>query len=207
MALSLSHEARAICLFCITAVVAFLGAREPLYAQQSSLDSESSYPHFELTKQPRLGVAYAHFLDGDYEDSIAELKRFKEYYPVHENIDYAYYLEAVDYFMQISGRDARSARLANDVLKKFLRKFPESPYAQDASLKAQDAAEVLAANHLTVGRFYQDRDECLAAIKRFQIVLREYPGTAQVPEALHRSVDCFTALGFRDIQPETYYND
>jgi outer membrane protein assembly factor BamD len=207
LTLSPSHKARAICLFCIAAVVAFLGVREPVYAQQSSLDSQSSYPHLELTKQPKLGMAYSHFLDGDYEASIAELKRFKESYPIHENIDYAYYLEAVDYFMQISGRDARSARLANAALEKFLRKFPDSRYAQDASLKARDAAEVLAADHLTIGRFYQDRDECLAAIKRFQIVLREYPGTGQVPEALHRLVECFTAMGFRDIQLETYYND
>jgi hypothetical protein len=145
-------------------------------------------------------VAYALFLEGEYQSAIQELNQFMEYYPAHQNIDYAYYLEAVSYYKQVpgQGRDAASARLAFNALEVFLRHFPESQYAQDASVKAREVADMLAANHLSIGRFYQDGDQLLAAINRFQLVVRDYPETVQVPEALHRLAECFTALGVID---------
>ncbi len=91
-------------------------------------DVEDNYPYLDLSRQAKLGVAYALFLEGEYQNAIQELNQFMEYYPVHQNIDYAYYLEAVSYYKQIAGhgRDAASARLAFNALEVFLRHFPDS---------------------------------------------------------------------------------
>jgi len=200
----LHYNTHTLCLFCIAAIVAFLGTCENLHAQHDPADN---YPHRDLARQPKLDVAYALFLDGKYEGSIEELNRFMDYYPVHKNTDYAHYLKAVSYYKQISGRDAGSARPARDAIEVFLRDFPDSQYAEDASVKARELAEILAADHLSIGRFYQDRGALLGAIKRFQLVVREYPETTQTPEALHRLVESFKALGFRDIRPEPQRDD
>ena len=166
---------------------------------------EDSYPHLDAGKQAQLGVAYAHFLLREYKESIEELDRFITFHPAHKDIDYAYYLKAVNYYEQIPdhGRDSRSGELALEAFQTFLRRFPDSKYAADASFKARHVAGTLATNHLLIGRFYQSRDELLAAIKRFHLVVRKYPNTTQSPEALYRLVECFTALGVADEARQT----
>jgi outer membrane protein assembly factor BamD len=177
---------------------AALHASEHEEAVKLFRELEDNYPHLDLARRAMLGVAYALFLDADYQGSIDELTRFMGYYRLHKDMDYARYLEAVNTYMQMPGRDSGRAKAALATLEAFVRDFPDSRYAEDASAKARDAAEALAAKHLSIGRFYQDQDQLLAAINRFQIVVRDYPQTSRTPEALHRLVECFTALGVID---------
>src|SRR5690606_28401781 len=53
----------------------------------------------------------------------------------------------------------------------------------------------LAGKEMTIGRYYQRSGEYLAAINRFRTVVRGYQTTSHVPEALHRLVECYPALG------------
>jgi outer membrane protein assembly factor BamD len=48
---------------------------------------------------------------------------------------------------------------------------------------------------MVVGRYYLDKDHYLAAIKRFRRVIEEHQTTTHVPEALHRLVEAYLALG------------
>ncbi|MDH3595072.1 MAG: outer membrane protein assembly factor BamD, partial [Rhodospirillales bacterium] len=48
---------------------------------------------------------------------------------------------------------------------------------------------------MSVGRFYQSRDQHLAAINRFRVVVEQFQTTSHVTEALHRLVECYLALG------------
>ena len=48
---------------------------------------------------------------------------------------------------------------------------------------------------MTIGRFYLQRKNYLAALNRFQAVVRDYQTTTHVPEALHRLVEVNLALG------------
>ena len=50
---------------------------------------------------------------------------------------------------------------------------------------------------MEVGRFYLRQADYTAAIGRFRIVIEQYQTTSQVPEALHRLVECYLALGVR----------
>ncbi len=50
-----------------------------------------------------------------------------------------------------------------------------------------------------VSRFYQRKSEYLAAINRFRSVIQKpFDTTTHVPEALHRLVECYLALGVID---------
>src|SRR3546814_2302669 len=51
---------------------------------------------------------------------------------------------------------------------------------------------------MEIGRFYHDRSEYLAAINRFRVVIERYQTTTHVPEALHRLVECYLAMGIVD---------
>lgn len=48
---------------------------------------------------------------------------------------------------------------------------------------------------MDVGRWYLRNGFHLAAIGRFQNVIREYGTTSHVPEALHRLVEAYVAMG------------
>ena len=51
---------------------------------------------------------------------------------------------------------------------------------------------------MTIGRYYQSRQEHLAAINRFKAVLNNFQTTTHVPEALHRITESYLALGVTD---------
>ena len=54
---------------------------------------------------------------------------------------------------------------------------------------------MLAASEMNVGRYYQKRNNQLAAINRYKMVVTEYQTTAHVEEALYRLVETNMALG------------
>lgn len=55
----------------------------------------------------------------------------------------------------------------------------------------------LAGAEMEVGRYYLKRQIFNAALPRFQKVVAEFQTTSQVPEALHRMVECYLALGIK----------
>ena len=80
----------------------------------------------------------------------------------------------------------------------MVRRFPESRYSRDASLKIDLARDHLAGKHMEIGRYYLDQGEYLAAINRFRLVIQDYQTTTHVAEALHRLVESYLALGVTD---------
>jgi outer membrane protein assembly factor BamD len=48
---------------------------------------------------------------------------------------------------------------------------------------------------MDIGRYYLRQRQYLAAINRFKTVIEQYQTTTHVPEALHRLVEAYTALG------------
>jgi hypothetical protein len=79
-----------------------------------------------------------------------------------------------------------------------IARFPNTPYARDASLKLDLVRDHLAGKEMEVGRYYLQRDMYLAAINRFRTVVEQYQTTTHVPEALHRLVEAYLSLGINE---------
>ncbi len=60
------------------------------------------------------------------------------------------------------------------------------------------ARDHLAGKEMEIGRWYENQGLYLAAINRFKTVVDRYQTTTHVPEALHRLVECYLALGLTD---------
>lgn len=162
---------------------------------------DRQHPYSVWATKAQLMLAYVNYRADQYDDAIIALDRFIELHPGNQDIAYAYYLRAISYYEQIVdvGRDQKITRLALDGLRDVVRRFPNGEYARDARLKIDLTLDHLAGKEMSIGRFYQSREEHVAAINRFQIVIRDYGTTTHVPEALHRLVESYTALG---IAPE-----
>jgi outer membrane protein assembly factor BamD len=158
---------------------------------------DRQHPYSVWATKAQLMSAYVYYRADRYDEAIIALDRFIDLHPGNRDIAYAYYLRAVSYYEQIVdvGRDQKITRLALDALRDVLRRFPNTEYARDSQLKLDLTQDHLAGKEMAIGRFYQRREEHLAAINRFRSVIRIYETTTHVPEALHRLVESYVALG------------
>lgn len=158
---------------------------------------ERQHPYSVWARRATLMSAYNHYLSNDYDAAILASQRFLALHPGNRNAAYAYYLIAISYYEQISdvGRDQKATEQALSALNEVIRRFPGTDYAEDAQLKIELARDHLAGKEMTVGRFYMRNKEYIAALNRFQTVIENYETTSHAPEALHRMVESYMALG------------
>jgi outer membrane protein assembly factor BamD len=163
-------------------------------------DVEQQHPYSVWATKAQLMNAYALYENRDYDASIVSADRFIQLHPGHRDVAYAYYLKALDYYIQITDveRDQKVTQQAYDALAEVVRRFPESSYARDAKFKMDLCRDHLAGKEMQIGRWYESQSEYLAAINRFQTVVNNYQTTTHVPEALARLVECYYALGLND---------
>jgi len=174
-----------------------LDAKEYQQAAEAFDEVERQHPYSVWATKATLMSAYAYYQDNEYDDAISALDRFISLHPANPDVPYAYYLKALSYYEQISdvGRDQQMTQHAMDALDDVIRRFPDSKYARDAKLKKDLTVDHLAGKEMDVGRYYQDRNQYLAAINRFKSVIENYQTTTHVPEALARLTECYLALG------------
>jgi len=158
------------------------------------------HPYSEWSTRAELMAAYAAYQAQRYDEAVIGLDRFMELHPGNKDIDYALYLKALCYYDQISDV-ARDQLMTEEALKNFdalVRRFPESRYARDATLKRDLTLDHLAGKEMEIGRYYLNRGEINAAVNRFRAVIRDYQTTTHVPEALHRLVEAYLTFGLKD---------
>lgn len=161
---------------------------------------ERQHPYSSWAVNAKLMRAFAFYQASQYIEAIGALDRFIEQHPAHRDIAYAYYLRALSYYEQIVdvSRDQRITEQALTALQDVANRFPDSPYARDARLKMDLARDHLAGKEMMIGRYYQQRNLHAAAVNRFRRVVDEFDTTNHVPEALHRLVEVYLALGLTE---------
>jgi outer membrane protein assembly factor BamD len=163
-------------------------------------ETDRQHPYSVWATKAQLMSAYTLYQQGKYDDSIVAADRFIQLHPGHRDVAYAWYLKALDYYIQITdvGRDQKMTQQAMNALGEVARRFPDTKYARDARLKMDLARDHLAGKEMDIGRWYEGRGDYLAAINRFKRVIEDYQTTTHVPEALERLTECYLALGLSD---------
>jgi len=158
---------------------------------------ERQHPYSEWARRAQLMSAYSYYLGNDYEEAILAAERFLALHPGNASAPYAYYLIAISYYEQITdvGRDQKVTEQAMGALQQVVQRFPDTAYAEDARLKLDLTRDHLAGKEMEIGRYYQKDKQYLAALIRFKNVIDDYQTTTHVPEALHRLVEIYLALG------------
>jgi outer membrane protein assembly factor BamD len=158
---------------------------------------ERQHPYSIWARRAQLMSAYSYYLARDYSESISSAQRFLAIHPGNKDAAYANYLIAIDYYEQITDvtRDQAVTRQALDSLGEVARRYPGTPYADDARIKMDLVRDHLAGKEMEIGRFYQRRRQWLAAVVRFRTVIDEYQTTSHAPEALMRLTESYLALG------------
>ncbi len=158
---------------------------------------ERLYPYSEWAKRALIMQAFSYHRDRDYENARGAAQRYIDLYPADEDAAYAQYLLALSYYDQIDdvGRDQGLTFQALQSLRAVIENYPDSEYARSAILKFDLAFDHLAGKEMEIGRFYLRRGHYTAAVNRFRVVVEDFQTTTQTPEALHRLVEAYLALG------------
>ena len=158
---------------------------------------ERQHPYSIWARRAQLMAAFSYYQDNNYPEAVSTAQRFLSIHPGNKDAPYAHYIIAMSYYNQIEdiSRDQKITSQARDAFGELIRRYPNSRYAGDARLKVDLVNDQLAGKEMSVGRFYQDNRRWLAATKRFRTVIEDYETTAHTPEALHRLVESYLALG------------
>ena len=168
-----------------------------LYAAKKFNESELLYPQSSWAPKSSLMASYAYYKYGYYSDSIYELKRFIKLYSKNENLDYAYYLLAMNYYDSIvdEKKDLRPLLEAKKNFEFIIDKYPNTDFSLDAKYKLELIHDTLAAKEMFIARHYIKKEKWIAAINRFKKVINDYNSTIYVAEALHRLVEIHYRIG------------
>jgi outer membrane protein assembly factor BamD len=171
-----------------------------LFAAKKFNEAEILFPQSQWAPKSALMAAYAYYSQDYYGDAIEELNRFIRVYPLHENIDYAYYLLGISHYEQIvdEKKDLQSIVNAQNYFDIILNKFPNTEYAIDAEFKIDLINDILASKEIYLGRYYLEKKKWIPAINRFRTVIDDYETTIYTEEALYRLVEVYYILGMKN---------
>jgi len=158
---------------------------------------DKQHPYTEWARKALVMGAFTNYRLAKYDEAVSMGKRYISLYPTSKEAAYAYYIIGLSYYRQIPDvtRDQKDTRRAMEAMQELIDRYPRSEYVADARTKIRLAREQLAGKEMQIGRFYEERKQYLAAIRRFRVVVEDYSNTNQVEEALYRLVETNYAIG------------
>jgi outer membrane protein assembly factor BamD len=141
-----------------------------------------------------LRIADAKFAQKKWLDAASFYEVFIRLHPRHEERDFAFYRVGVSYFHAIpsdffllppaTSRDQTFTKEALKAIERFLLKFPESKYQEDARKIQVLLFSYLAKHNQQIADYYRRRGRYQAAIDRLLEVETLYPETIESAESL-----------------------
>jgi outer membrane protein assembly factor BamD len=160
-------------------------------------DVDREHPYSPEARRAIVMAAYAYYKAGKLPEAIASAERYTTMHPGTKEAPLAHHIIASSYFDQMKGArlDQQATRKALKELKTLKSRYPDSTYAQKADNRIRLCEDTLAAHEMEVGRYYEKRNNHVAAINRFKTVVANYQTTAHVEEALYRLTAQYLSLG------------
>jgi outer membrane protein assembly factor BamD len=163
-------------------------------------DVDINHPYSQQASNAIVMAAYAYYKAGKYTEAISAGNRYLTLHPGTDAAPLAQDIIAKSYYDQVLDpqRDQTNAQDALRAYQSLLERYPTSRYAAEADNRINILKNLLAANEMTIGRYYLRNHDYLAAINRFKDVVTNYQQTEQVEEALSRLTEAYLSLGVVD---------
>jgi len=149
---------------------------QTLRAQNLFKQLVEDFPDSKERKQGMLLIARSHYKYEEYEEAKFHFQKFIDLYPMHKNVDRAYFFKAMSDYQRIdlALRDQTATREAREGLQQLIKRFPKSQYVEQAKQKLKECNFKLAKNIFEVGKFYYRTGAYLSAISRFKDLLKNH---------------------------------
>jgi len=155
------------------------------------------HPQSGYAPRARFLVGEAYYREGQFDKAIKEFDGFMAFYPRHEIADLVQFRLSMSYYDQMKPveQDQEITRKAMEAFKVLVREYPESRYAADALAKIDICRGRLAQKELWVAAYYINQGNPAAARQRLEKVIKDYPRTLIIPEALYRLGEVYSSDG------------
>ncbi len=164
------------------------------------------YPFTEYATQGELEKIYVLNRDFKPDEALSAADRFLREHPRHPRADYVQYLKGTIQSERDKGladslpidpskKDVGNLRKAYDEFSLLIQKYPNSRYNEDARARMMDLRNRIADNEMHVVDFYTRRGAWLAAAKRAEQVIAQYPGAPATMDALETLERSYRELG------------
>ena len=155
------------------------------------------HPQSTFAPRARFLVGEAYFRESEWDKGIKEFETFLAFYPRHQIADLVQYRLAMSYYDQMKPveQDQAITKKAMDAFKALVREYPDSRYAGDALAKIEICRGRIAQKELWVASYYLNQGNTIAARQRLEGVIKDYPRTLVIPEALYRLGEVYTTDG------------
>lgn len=172
-------------------------------------DLITRYPFTPYATQAQIEQVYAQYRSYNTEAAAAGADRFLREHPRHPHADYVLYLrglidqsrdQSLLQYLPINPaeHDPNDKQHAFQDFALLLQRYPNSRYNWDARQRMVSLRNDIAVHELSIARFYMKRGAWLAAAKRAQNVIANYPGAPATADALLDLKRCYTQLGLKD---------
>jgi outer membrane protein assembly factor BamD len=175
------------------------------------------HPQSTYAPRARFLIGEAYYRESEWEKAIKEFEIFLSFYPRHQIADLVQFRLAMSYYDQVKAveQDQAITAKAMEAFKKLVREYPESRYAADALAKIEVCRGRLAQKELFVASYYLSNSNPAAARQRLENVVKDYPRTLVIPEALYRLGEVYAVDGrtqdaqeaFRRVATEYSYTE
>lgn len=145
-----------------------------------------------------LAIAELYFRKGDYEQARLAFEDFARLHPRHEELDYVVFMTGKSIFKRAplyAGRDQSATQQAVHTWTGFATRFPTSEHIAEVDDSLAKARERLAAKEWFVARFYSKREAWLSVQMRTATLLKKYPDSSRVPQAMALRGEALHAWG------------
>jgi outer membrane assembly lipoprotein YfiO len=167
------------------------------------------YPFTEYATQAELDKIYVLHHDYKSDEALSAADRFLRDHPRNPHADYVQYLKGVIQTERDAGllqslgvdttkQDVSNLRKAYDEFSLLIQKYPNSRYNVDARARMIDLRNRIAENEMSAVRFYIKRGANLAAARRAEQIIVQYPGAPATLEALKVLSGNLRALNLQD---------
>jgi len=138
---------------------------------------KEEYPLSELALRAELGIADANFSREEYGYAAMAYNDFVNLHPTNENTPYVMYQIGMCRYNQmlIIDRDQTETVAAAKEFEKLIARFPTSRFSFLAEKNLRECKKKLAEHEFYVGEIYFKMKQYKAALKRFDIIVKNYP--------------------------------
>lgn len=145
------------------------------------------HPNSSYAPKARFYIGEAYYREAEFDKAVKEFEGFLAFFPRHEIADLVQYRLSMSYYDQMKPveQDQTITQKAIDQFKKLVKEYPQSRYATDGLAKIDKCRERLAQKEVWVASYYFAQGNPTAARQRLELVLKDYPRTAVVPETLY----------------------
>jgi outer membrane protein assembly factor BamD len=138
---------------------------------------KEEYPLSKYALMAELGIADSYFSDELYVEAEMNYSEFINLHPTNPNLPYVIYQLGMCHFKQMMtiDRDQTETTKAKKEFERLMAQYPSSKFAAASEQRLRDCKQRLAEHEFYVGRFYFRSHKYQAALKRFEVIARDFP--------------------------------